>query len=66
MDRNLPWIAALITLNFALGCAVSRVWANQEGSKLNGTHYLTVYADDFNILDGRIHIITKNRSFSCR
>jgi len=29
--------------------------------KLKGTHQLLVYADDFNIVGGRVHSIKKNR-----
>jgi len=29
--------------------------------KLNGTHQFLVYADDVNILGGRVHTIKKNR-----
>jgi hypothetical protein len=36
------------------------VQVNQDGSKLNGTHQILVYADDVNILGGRIHIMKKN------
>jgi hypothetical protein len=46
--------------NFALECAIGRVWANQEGLKLNGTHQLLAYAD-VNILGGSIHSI-KNKT----
>jgi hypothetical protein len=45
-----------LLLSFALEYAVSRVRADQEGWKLNGTHQLLVYA---NILDGNIHTIRK-------
>jgi hypothetical protein len=36
------------------------VQANQEALKLNGTHWLLVYADDVNILCTGIHTIKKN------
>ena len=29
--------------------------------KLNGTHQLLVYADDVNILGGRVHTVQKNK-----
>jgi hypothetical protein len=29
--------------------------------KLKGTHQLLVYADDFNIVGGRVHAIKKNK-----
>jgi hypothetical protein len=46
--------------NFALDYAIRRVQANQEGSKLNGTHQRLVYGDNGNILGGSIHGIKKN------
>jgi hypothetical protein len=46
--------------NFALEYAIRRVQANQETLKLNDTHELLVYADDFNIVGGSIRSIKKN------
>jgi len=37
-----------------------RVQVNHCGMKLNGTHHLLVYADDFNILGGCIHTVKTN------
>jgi hypothetical protein len=37
--------------NFALGYAIRRVQANQDGFKLNGTPTFLVYADGVNLLD---------------
>ena len=39
---------------------IRRVQVNQKGTKLNGTLQILVYADDVNILGGRVHIIKKN------
>ena len=47
-------------LNFAVEHAISRVQANQDDLKLNGTNQFLVYADDINILGGSIHTIRKN------
>ena len=49
-----------LLFNFALQYAVRRVWVNQDGMKLNGTHQLLVYADDVNILGGRVHTVKGN------
>ena len=45
---------------FALEYAIKRVQVNQDGLKLNGTHQLLAYADDFNILGGSIHTVKEN------
>jgi hypothetical protein len=47
--------------NFAVEYAIRRGLVNQDGLKLNGTHQLLAYANDFNILGGRAHTIKKNR-----
>ena len=49
-----------ILFNFALEYAIRRVQVNQDGLKLNGTHQLLAYADDVNILGGRMHTLEEN------
>jgi hypothetical protein len=44
---------------FAQEYAIRRVQANKEGLKLNDTHQILVYADDVNILGGRVFTINK-------
>jgi hypothetical protein len=51
---------SLLLFNFALEYAIWRVQANQECSRLNGTHQLLVYADNVNILGGSILTIREN------
>ena len=46
--------------NLPIKYAISRVQVNQDGLKLNVTHQLLVYADDINVLGGRVHTIKKN------
>ena len=46
--------------DFGVEYAIRRVHVNQDGLKLNGTYQLLVYADDVNILWGRVHTINKN------
>jgi hypothetical protein len=40
-----------LLFNFALGRALRRVQANQEGWKLNDRHQLSVYVDDVKTLE---------------
>jgi len=49
-----------LLFNFALEYAIRRVQVNQDGLKLNGTHYLLVYVDDVNILGGGVHTVKEN------
>jgi hypothetical protein len=42
---------SLMLLNFPLKYGIRRVWINQGGFKLNGTHQLLVYAGNVNILE---------------
>ena len=43
--------------NFALEYTIRRVQVNQDYLKLNGTHELLVYADDFNVWGRSVHSI---------
>jgi hypothetical protein len=49
-----------LLFNFVLEYTNRMVQVNQNCLKLNVTHQLLVYADDVNILGGRIHTIKKN------
>jgi hypothetical protein len=53
-----------LLLNFALEYAIRKVQVNQSGLKLNGAHQRLVYADDVNILGGRVHTVEKNTEAS--
>jgi hypothetical protein len=48
-----------LLFNFALDYAIREVRVNQEGLKLNGTHRLSVYADDVDILGGSVILYRK-------
>jgi hypothetical protein len=52
----------LLLFNFAVEYATRRLQANPEGLKLNGTHQLLLYADDFNPVGGSVHTMRKNAS----
>jgi hypothetical protein len=45
---------------FALEYAIKRVRVNQDGLKLNGTHQILAYADNFDILGGSAHALKEN------
>ena len=49
-----------VLFNFALEYGIRRVQVNQDGLKLNGTHQFLAYADDINILGGRINTLKEN------
>jgi hypothetical protein len=51
-------------LGVALENAIRRVRVNQDVLKINSTLQLLVYADDVNIMGGRVHTVKENRIFS--
>ena len=55
---------SLLLFNFASECTIRRVQVNQDELKLNDTHQILVYADDINILGGRVYTIKKHSNFS--
>jgi hypothetical protein len=48
---------SLMLLNFPLKYATRKVRVIQGGLELNGTHQFFVYADDVNILGGKVQTI---------
>ena len=53
-----------LLFNFALEYAIRSFQGIQNGLKLNGTHQLLVYADDVNILGGRVNNIDNDTEAS--
>jgi len=49
-----------LVFNFVLLYTIRRVQGYQNGMKLNGTHQVSVNADDVNILGGNLHTVKKN------
>jgi len=48
-----------LLFKFALGYTIIRVQVNEDGWKLNVTHQLLVYPDEFNILEGSVDTTKK-------
>jgi hypothetical protein len=49
-----------LVFNFVLLYTIRRVQGYQNDMKLNGTHQVSVNADDVNILGGNLHTVKKN------
>jgi hypothetical protein len=52
-----------LLFNFALEYAIRSVQEKQQGLVLNGKKQVLVYADHFNVLDGRVYTINKTQKF---
>ena len=49
------YVLSTLLFKLALEYAIKRVWVNQDGLKLNGTHKFLVYADDVTLLRRSVH-----------
>jgi len=49
-----------LLFNFALEYAIRKIQVNQDGLKLIATHQLLAYADDVNMLGGRVQTLKEN------
>jgi hypothetical protein len=49
-----------LLFSFGLEYAFKRVQVNQDGLKLNGTHQVLAYAEDVNVLGGRVRTVKEN------
>jgi hypothetical protein len=49
-----------LLFNFALEYAIWKVQENQVDLELNGTHQLSVYVDDINLLSNSINTVKQN------
>jgi hypothetical protein len=51
-----------LRFNFAVEYVSRRVEVNLEGLKLNGTHWLLVYAENVYLICGSVHTIKKTQN----